>query len=277
MSGCGPVSYADARRTSAARRRDARHATLAGPRSARPDPAPTALARSADSGIFPGRRYDEGDLALAKDLAQHAATAVDNARLYREAERARAEAEESNRAKGLFLTTMSHELRTPLNAIAGYVDLLDMELRRPITDAQREDLGRVRRSAKTLMALVNDVLNFARIEAAQVDFRIEELLVDSVLADLAMLVRPQVEAKQLHCDHVQCREPLRVRADPDRLNQILTNLSWVYVHAFTSPCVRVPFRRSGLRQCDGERGTDPEAGGLTSHESAGRGPDLVVV
>ena len=171
-----------------------------------------------------GRRYDDGDLALAQDLAQRAATAVDNARLYREAERARAEAEESNRAKGLFLTTMSHELRTPLNAIAGYVDLLDMELRGPITEAQREDLGRVRRSAKTLMALVNDVLNFARIEAAQVDYRIEELLVDPVLADLDLLVRPQVEAKQLHYDHVPCLEPLRVRADPDRLKQILTNL-----------------------------------------------------
>ena len=171
-----------------------------------------------------GRRYDEADLALAEDLAQRAATAVDNARLYRDAQIARAEAEAANRAKSEFLSTMSHELRTPLNAIAGYAELLEMGVRGPISDPQRVDLVRLRRSAKVLMALVNDVLNFARVEAGRVDFRVEDVRLDRALADLEVLVAPQVEAKGVRYTFAGCAEPLVVRADADRLKQILTNL-----------------------------------------------------
>ncbi|MBV9879450.1 MAG: PAS domain-containing protein [Gemmatirosa sp.] len=170
------------------------------------------------------RRYDAADLALAQDLAQRAAMAVDNARLFGDAERARHEAEQANRAKSQFLSTMSHELRTPLNAIAGYTDLLDLGLRGPVTDAQREDLTRIRRSAKVLMSLVNDVLNFARLEVGQVDFRLEAVRVDQMLGDLEALIAPQVRARRLAFEQHGCGEAVFVRADADRVKQILSNL-----------------------------------------------------
>ena len=78
-----------------------------------------------------GRRFSEADLAFAIELARRAATALDNARLYAEAEAARRDAEAANRAKSEFLGTMSHELRTPLNAIQGYTELLDAGAARP--------------------------------------------------------------------------------------------------------------------------------------------------
>jgi PAS domain S-box-containing protein len=135
-----------------------------------------------------------------------------------------AEAETANRAKGEFLAVMSHELRTPLNAIGGYVDLLTMGLRGPVTDEQREDLARIRRSGQHLLALINDILNFARLDAGQVEFRIQDVTLDPVLADLEALVAPQVAAKGLTYAHQGCGAPGTVRADPERLRQILLNL-----------------------------------------------------
>ena len=85
--------------------------------------------------------------------------------------RAREAAEQANRAKSEFLATMSHELRTPLNAIAGYVDLLDLEIPGELSQKQRDFLDRIRRAQKHLLGLINDVLNFAKLEAGRVEIR----------------------------------------------------------------------------------------------------------
>jgi len=145
-----------------------------------------------------------------------------------EAERARAAAEEANRAKGEFLATMSHELRTPLNAIGGYVDLILMGIRGPVTDAQRGDLDRVQASQRHLLALINQVLNFARLEAGTVSYNLQPVVAADAIASAVPLVEPQSAAKRIalgvRLPGDEAGEPLCVRADPDKLQQILLNL-----------------------------------------------------
>ncbi|MGZ8468964.1 MAG: sensor histidine kinase, partial [Gemmatirosa sp.] len=161
--------------------------------------------------------------------AQAAADALQiaNTRLRRtgeEAERARAEADRANRAKSDFLAMMSHELRTPLNAIGGYAELIEMGIHGPVTDAQREALLRIGRSQAHLLTLINDVLSFARIDAGQVQYAIEDVALHDALAGLEALVAPQVRARGLILDHRPCDPALQVRADRDKLRQLVLNL-----------------------------------------------------
>ena len=186
---------------------------------------------------FPASRpFDPETLALLDTLARQAAQALERAQLFEatqvarvDAERHRAEAEAANAAKSLFLSTMSHELRTPLNAIGGYIDLLTLGLRGPLTEAQRQDLERVRLANQHLMSLVTDVLNFARLDAGQIEFRLADVELASIVAHLEPLMMPQLAAKRIRFDHDGCApdtpdEPHRVRADPEKLRQILLNL-----------------------------------------------------
>jgi signal transduction histidine kinase len=139
-------------------------------------------------------------------------------------EEARAEADAANRAKGEFLSVMSHELRTPLNAIGGYTELLQMGIRGPVSDQQRVDLGRIQASQKHLLGLVNEVLNYTKLETGTVEFDIQDVPVPEAFAAAEALVLPQAGARGLKLV-VAATEPfLSVRADPDKLRQILVNL-----------------------------------------------------
>jgi signal transduction histidine kinase len=162
--------------------------------------------------------------AEAEALAEELAAA--NARLLAAvaaADAARAEAEEANRAKSEFLTTMSHELRTPLNAIGGYTELIEMGIRGPVTPAQREDLGRIRRAQGVLEGLINDVLNFARLERGQIEYHPREVPVRPLLDDLRALVAPMARARGVAYAQ-EGGDGAALRADPERVQQILTNL-----------------------------------------------------
>jgi signal transduction histidine kinase len=140
------------------------------------------------------------------------------------AEEATSRAEDANRAKSLFLTTMSHELRTPLNAIGGYVDLLTLEIRGPLVEAQREDLRRIKKSGQHLLSLINDILNLAKIESGQLDLHIRDAPLAPVFEDVDALVAPQFEAKKIRYAYPRCDPALRVRADTEKLQQILLNV-----------------------------------------------------
>ncbi len=164
--------------------------------------------------------YDVTDQVLARREVEAARE---------EAERQRIAAEQANAAKSDFLSTMSHELRTPLNAIAGYTQLLTLGLRGTLSDQQLLDVARIGLASNHLMALVTDVLNFARLESGHVEYQIEDMDIAPVLAELEPLLGPQLSAKHLSFDHDGCvpdaaGEVHRVMADAEKLRQILLNL-----------------------------------------------------
>jgi len=169
--------------------------------------------------------------ALLVERMERATLVADNVRLY-EAERAariaadkaRAEAEAANRAKSEFLANMSHELRTPLNAIGGYVELIEMGIRGPVTEEQREDLRRIRASQHVLLGLVEDVLDVAKLETGRVHLELSNVRVHEVLASAEALVFPQLFAKSLRYQYQPCDPQLAVGADRERLQQVILNL-----------------------------------------------------
>jgi PAS domain S-box-containing protein len=141
-----------------------------------------------------------------------------------DAETARAEAEAANRGKSEFLAVMSHELRTPLNAIGGYAELMQMGIRGPLTAQQREDLRRVQTSQRHLLGLINEVLNYAKLETGMVRYDIVDVPLRDALAAAEALVAPQARTKALTLAVVDGPCDLAARADAEKLRQILVNL-----------------------------------------------------
>ena len=142
----------------------------------------------------------------------------------REVDAARHEAERANRAKSEFLAVMSHELRTPLNAIDGYTELLELGVRGPVTDEQRLDLGRIRKSQRHLLGLINGVLNYTRVEAGVVHYELEPVSVVDALATCEALTAPQMRARGLTFARRECDPAISVLADIEKLEQIVINL-----------------------------------------------------
>jgi PAS domain S-box-containing protein len=170
------------------------------------------------------RTFAPEERAFLLALGQQAALAVERTRLFEAERAARAEAERASRAKSEFLAVMSHELRTPLNAIGGYAELMEMGIRGPITAQQREDLHRIQQSQRHLLGLINEVLNYARLETGTVHYDISDVHLRDSLAAAEALVAPQAQAKDLSLATAPCPQDLVARADGEKVRQILVNL-----------------------------------------------------
>jgi signal transduction histidine kinase len=141
-----------------------------------------------------------------------------------DARKAEAVAAQANAAKAEFLAVMSHELRTPLNAISGYVDLLTDEVQGPITAKQRDSLARIQRNGRHLLSLIDDVLTFAKVEAGRVVINPSVVGVDDTIDAVGPLIQPELQRKRLSFVRLTRNRDLLVRADPERLQQILLNV-----------------------------------------------------
>jgi len=138
------------------------------------------------------------------------------------ADDARHTAEIANKAKTHFLASISHDLRTPLNAIIGYTELLTLGLRGPVTEEQLLDLGRIARGARYLLALINDILTFAKVEAGSLDIRMAEVPMAAMAAELRELITPQLDSRSLLLERPD--PDVIVRGDPEKVRQVLLNL-----------------------------------------------------
>jgi signal transduction histidine kinase/DNA-binding response OmpR family regulator len=161
------------------------------------------------------RRYCGDDLALAEDLADRAAIAIDNARLYRDVQ-------ENDRRKNEFLAILAHELRNPLAPLRNAVEIL----RR--LDLRDETLGWANdvmsRQIEQLVRLVDDLLDVSRISGGKIQLRIEPIDAATVVTRAVETSRPSIDARQ-HVLNVRLpSEPLCVNADLVRLAQVLSNL-----------------------------------------------------
>jgi PAS domain S-box-containing protein len=179
-----------------------------------------------------GRTPDESlTVCVLSDITARKAAQVERedllartAQALHDAETARREAESANRAKSDFLAVMSHELRTPLNAIAGFTELISLGVRGPVTQDQLNDLERIRRSEMTLLTLINDLLSFAKLESGSIQYAIADMTADEALEAAGEFVEVQVRTKSITFVHIPCPASVVVRADPDKVKQVLLNL-----------------------------------------------------
>ncbi len=161
-----------------------------------------------------------------------------------ELRRAKDAAEESARAKAIFLATMSHELRTPMNGVLGCTQLLQDTA---LTDPQRQLLETMHRSAESLLVLVNDILDFSKIEAGKMTLEVADVEIRPLIADVITLTSEAAKKKGLLVQVQLAPDiPAELRGDSIRLRQILFNLvgnaikfteqGGIHVSVKTVPC-----------------------------------------
>lgn len=201
-------------------------------------------------------------LRLEEKVREAESLAADLARANRSLGRKTAEAESASRAKSEFLAAVSHEIKTPLNAIAGYAQLMALGTRGPVTDAQRHDLERIELSQRHLLSLVDDLLDLAKAESGRLSLALCDVSVSEVVMRACALVEPQLVAKGLRLECAPSDDVPAVRADRDRLTQVLANLLSNAVK-FTAKgtvgiAAEVSPRRVGLRVSDTGRGIPPD-------------------
>ncbi|MBD1896384.1 response regulator [Coleofasciculus sp. FACHB-129] len=163
----------------------------------------------------PGYSYTRDDQFFLQDLADRAALAIDNARLYREAQ-------EVNRLKDEFLATLSHELRTPLNSILGWATLLRNQKLTPTVISRA--LESIERNAKAQVKLTDEILDVSRIIRGKLHLNIRSIELIPIIDEAINILRPAADAKGIRVKAVLDRSVGLVAADPDRLQQVVWNL-----------------------------------------------------
>jgi PAS domain S-box-containing protein len=166
--------------------------------------------------VGPDRKCEPADLTMAEDMAQRIALAIDNARLYRQAE-------EASRLKDEFLATLSHELRTPLNAILGWAHMLRQRAAESAPDMIK-GVETIVRNAQVQSQLIADILDVSRIIAGKLVLNLRPIHLSAVIDAAMETVQPAARAKDIRLEPVIDASGGPVSGDPDRLQQVVWNL-----------------------------------------------------
>jgi signal transduction histidine kinase len=168
------------------------------------------------------RSYDFSDLSLAEDLAQRAALALDNVRLYHAAQRARETAERASQAKDQFLAMLSHELRTPLTPVLNAVGLLELDAACS-PDAQ-DLLCTIRRNIELEARLIDDLLDLTRVSKGKVQLNLETTDAHELLRNTIEICQSDISKKRLKVELKLEAPRHHLHCDPARLQQVFWNL-----------------------------------------------------
>jgi PAS domain S-box-containing protein len=134
------------------------------------------------------------------------------------------ELEKANRLKSEFLASMSHELRTPINALIGYASLMLDRIYGDLTPRQEEGLKRIQGAAQHLLALINDILDLAKIEAGRMPLHLEDVGLEDVVTEISQQIEPLVKKKSLTYTVQMPSKDLALHTDRTKVKQILLNL-----------------------------------------------------
>jgi signal transduction histidine kinase len=170
------------------------------------------------------RVFATEDIRLAEQFATGAAIAIENARLFEEVQKKTRELEEAYEAKSDFLNMMAHELKTPLNVILGNTQLIKDGYYGAVGAGVGKGLETTQRNAQSLLKLINEILDLARLEARRVPVRIEEFSLRKLLDELQSSFTPLVREKGLDLKFDADETDLALNTDRDKLHTILQNL-----------------------------------------------------
>jgi len=134
------------------------------------------------------------------------------------------ELEKANRLKSEFLASMSHELRTPINALIGYASLMLDRIYGDLTPRQEEGLNRIQGAAQHLLALINDILDLAKIEAGRMPLHLDDVTLGDIVTEISQQIEPLVKKKQLTFTVEIPSRSLVLHTDRTKVKQILLNL-----------------------------------------------------
>jgi len=234
--------------------------------------------------------FDERKLHLYQSIAEQGAIALRTARLFDETQRTAEELREMDRLKSEFLANMSHELRTPLNSIIGYTEIMLMGISEMDPDTL-EDVEAIHNNGQHLLALVNDMLDMARIEAGRLVLKLEQVHIASLVDKLSDSAARLLADKPIEWVVEIADDLPPIQADPMRLGQILNNLisnaekfieqGSITLRAFSDDgwlCIQVQDTGIGIAEVDADKIFDrfQQVDGSSTRRAGGTGLGLAI-